>query len=118
MSEMPPPSGSPANSDRTIMLVLSYLGILALIPLLIKKEDREIQWHAKNGLAIAIAYIIIIIVWTFGSTFLPSTVGCALSFVGCGLWIGYIVLIIFAIMKAMKGEKLRVPGISDFADKM
>ena len=45
---MPAPS-----SDRTIMLVLSYLGILALIPLLMKKDDPEVQWHAKNGLALA-----------------------------------------------------------------
>ena len=64
MSEIPPPpgggytpppapaGGAPASSDRTMMVALSYLWILALIPLLMKKEDKEVQWHAKNGLAI------------------------------------------------------------------
>ena len=48
----PPPSspaGGPQSSERTIFLVLSYLGILCLIPLLAKKDDPEVQWHAKNG---------------------------------------------------------------------
>lgn len=100
------------------MLVLAYLGILALIPLLTKKDDREVQWHAKNGLALFVAYIVIIIVWSIVNNFLPAGLGCALSFVSCGLWLGYLVLIIFAIMKAVRGERLTVPGISDFADKM
>ena len=46
------------------MLVLSYIGLLALIPLLVKKDDREVQWHAKNGLAIFVAHIIIIILYS------------------------------------------------------
>src|SRR5207237_342824 len=50
----PPPAGggTAPGSDRTLMVVLSYLWILALIPLLTKKDDKEVQWHAKNGLCI------------------------------------------------------------------
>ena len=100
------------------MLVLSYLGLLALIPLIVKKDDREVQWHAKNGLAIFVAYIVIIILWSIINNFLPASLGCALSFVGCGLWLGYLAVIIMAILKATKGDRLRIPAISDFADKM
>lgn len=118
----PPPSapgGAPgANSDRTIMLVLSYLGILALIPLLTKKDDSEVQWHAKNGLAIFVAWIACWVVFFILGMVLPSAVNCALSFVQCGLGIGFLVIIIMAIMKAVNGERFRLPVISDFADKM
>jgi uncharacterized membrane protein len=100
------------------MLVLSYIGLLALVPLLVKKDDRDVQWHAKNGLAIFLAYIIVVIGWSILQYFLPDTLSCALSFVSCGLWIAYLVVIILGIMKALKGERFRVPGISDFADKM
>src|SRR5512140_205300 len=114
----PPPGGGAApNSDRTVMLVLSYLGILALIPLIIKKDDREVQWHAKNGLVLTVAYIVVVILWAIVQHFMPSAVGCALSFVGCALWVGYIALMVFGIMKALKGDRLIVPGLSDFADK-
>lgn len=114
----PPPSGGPANSDRTIMLVLSYLGILALIPLLTKKDDPDVQWHAKNGLAIFVAWVVIAIVWAILQAFLPDTLGCALSFVSCGISIAGLAIVIIAIMKAVKGDRLRLPVISDFADKM
>ena len=50
----PPPEAPPAapsggdgvSENRTIMVVLSYLWILALIPLLVEKDDQEVQWHA------------------------------------------------------------------------
>ena len=55
----PPPSGggyTPAppagGGDRTLWLILSYLGILSLIPWLAKKDDAEVQWHAENGVAL------------------------------------------------------------------
>lgn len=120
--QYPPPGGQyppppPTNSDRTLMLVLSYLGLLALIPLLVKRDDREVQWHAKNGLFLFVAYIVVVIAWEIVRHFLPSALGCGLGFVGCILWIGYIVLIILAIMKATKGERMRFPVISDLADK-
>ena len=114
----PPPPSGPASSDRTIMIVLSYLGILALIPLFVKKDDREVQWHARNGLALFVAYFILIILWAVVQHFMPAGVGCGLSFVSCVLWLGYLALCIMGIMKGLKGERLRFPVISDFADKM
>jgi hypothetical protein len=40
------------SSNRTIMIVLSYLWILAIVPLLVEKEDKEVQWHAKHGIVL------------------------------------------------------------------
>lgn len=99
------------------MIVLSYLGILALIPLIMKKDDKEIQWHAKNGLVLCVAYIIVTVLWSLVSNFLPATLGCALGFVSCGIGIAYLAVIIMAILKGVKGERFRVPMLSDFADK-
>lgn len=113
----PGPTGTPgANSDRTIMLVLSYLGILALIPLITKKEDAEVQWHAKNGLAIFVAEIVItIVLWIIGQV---PYIGCMTSIISCILPLAFIALAIFCIMKAINGERLRIPVITEFAEKM
>lgn len=133
MSDMPPtggsytpppppppaaPGGAPgANSDRTIMLVLAYLGILALIPLLTKKDDSEVQWHAKNGLALFVVYIAAAIVLWSIDYFVP-VIGCFFTFAHCALWIGYLALIVMSIMKAVKSERFRIPVVTDFAEKM
>lgn len=112
----PPPSPPASDSNRTLMLVLSYLGILGLIPLLMEKEDREVQWHAKHGLVLFGALIALQILVMFVGSVAP-TVGCILSLGLTILWLGYVVVVILCITKALKGERFRVPGLSDFADK-
>ncbi|HEU4520520.1 MAG TPA: DUF4870 domain-containing protein [Thermoanaerobaculia bacterium] len=115
----PPPPGGPAGgSDRTLMVVLSYLWILALIPLLTKKEDREVQWHAKNGLAILVAEIAVWILFTVLSMVMGDMLGCGLSMISCVVWIAFLVLRILCIVKGVNGQRFRVPFVSDFADKM
>src|SRR5437870_11729527 len=94
----PPPAGTKPSSDRQIFLVLSYLGILALIPLLTKKDDPEVQWHAKNGLALTVGEIVLYIVLWFVARFLPF--GWIIGCVSCFLPIIFIVLAIILIMKA------------------
>lgn len=100
------------------MLVLSYLGLLALIPLLTKKEDREIQWHAKHGLVLFGAFVAAWILFQIVSYVLPSEISCLL---GCLPWLliwgAYIAVCILCITKAVKGERFLIPGLSDFADK-
>lgn len=115
----PPPAGG--SSDRTLMLALSYIYFLGIVPLLAKKDDREVKWHAINGLLLFAAYVVLSIVWWIISDFVLTGAGCglgiALSFVSCAISIGYIVVFIMAIMKAIRGERMRFPVISDFADK-
>ena len=115
----PPPSGgAPQSSDRTMMIVLSYLGLLALVPLLTKKEDREIQWHAKHGLVLFAAFVVAAVLFNVLSAVLPAEISCLF---GCIPWLiiwgGYMVVIILCISKALKGERFLVPGLSDFANK-
>src|SRR5436305_15235149 len=52
-----PPSGESPN--RKVMVILAYLWLLALIPFLVEKNDREVQWHAKNGLVLTAAEFIV-----------------------------------------------------------
>lgn len=101
------------------MVVLSYLWILALIPLLTKKEDREVQWHAKNGLAILVAEVAVWLLFFVIGMFMPSDMlGCGLATIQCVVWIAFLVVRIIAIVKGVSGQRFRLPLVSDFADKM
>ncbi len=108
----PPPPAVPAGSNRSLMLVLSYLGILALIPLLTEKNDREVQWHAKHGLVFLVAYMVL----TLGLFFASLVVGF-IGMLQIPLWLGYLVLIILGITNALAGKRFVIPGLSDFADR-
>lgn len=116
----PPPTGgaAPGGSDRTLMVVLSYLWILALIPLLTKKDDREVQWHAKNGLGILIGEIVVWLVITVIGYVVPNTVGCGISMISCAVWIAFLVVRIMAIVKGVAGQRFTVPVLTDLGQKI
>ncbi len=107
----PPPSGA-VSPNRGLMLVLAYLPPLSIIPLVVEKDDRDVQWHAKHGLVLFVAEIILAILVTIITTFVP--------FVGCVLWLIWpllLVLHIVMIVKAVNGQRLLIPGISEYADR-
>jgi uncharacterized membrane protein len=120
----PPAGGAAPGSDRTVMIVLSYLSLLCLIPLLTKKDDSEVQWHAKNGLCFVVFDIVVWIVLaivTRVAAHIPIF-GCGiatvLSVLWCVVWIGILVIHVVAIIKGVNGQRFRLPVVSDFADKM
>ncbi len=116
----PPPAGGPVSPNRSIMLVLSYLWILALVPLLVEKEDREVQWHAKHGLVLFGAELAVAILLTILGV-VVDTVSCAM---GCfttsvSLVFSLVVLVVhvMCIVKALNGQRFLIPYVSPYADR-
>jgi uncharacterized membrane protein len=100
------------------MVVLSYLGLLALIPYLTKKDDAEIHWHAKNGVGLLIVDVVAwVVLLVIGMVVGDSLLGCGLWAVNCVVWIGILVLHIYCIIQAVGGKRPRIPVITDFAEK-
>ena len=116
--ESPPPSppSQQESANRTVMLILSYLGILALVPLLVEKDDPEVQWHAKQGLVLLGSWIVIFIALAMLSSFpfIGMFLGVAVAPL---LWLVILVVHIVAMIKALEGKRLIIPVISDYADK-
>lgn len=118
----PPPqaggSGMSPSSDRTLMIVLSYLGLLALIPYLTKKDDPEIHWHAKNGVGLLILDVVVwVLLFVVGMVISNAAIGCGLGAVNCVVWIGLLALHIYCIIQAVGGKRPRIPVVTDFAEK-
>jgi uncharacterized membrane protein len=118
----PPPSGGTVSPNRSVMIVLSYLGVLALVPLLTEKDDREVQWHAKNGLVLAVAEIVLWIGLHFVLRIVAHLTlgfgGCLLLLVYPVLGLGILALHVMCIMKGVNGQRLVIPVLSDFANKL
>jgi len=97
------------------MLVLSYLGVLALIPYLVSKND-DVRWHAKQGLTLAAAFILAHLASGVLS-FLPLIGGMLSALYWPVVSLGGFCLIVVCIMKALHGERWRIPVIADLTDK-
>jgi uncharacterized membrane protein len=102
------------------MIVLAYLWPLAIVPLVVEKEDSEVQWHAKHGLVMMIAELIVLL----GFAMLTSLISIATFGVGCVLgifvvfiWIAIVAVHAIAIVKGINGTRLIVPGVSEYANR-
>jgi len=111
------PGTSAPSSNRNVMIVLSYLWLLALVPLLTEKEDREVQWHAKHGIVLMVAELVLWVAVTMVNIVTGLFVGCLIGFLSLFLWVAIVVLHIMCIVKGINGQRLIIPGLSDFANK-
>ena len=107
----PPPPGPPATRNMP-MLVLSYLGLLALIPLVVVKDDREVQWHAKHGLVLTVAFVAL----SLAASIMTFIAGL-FFFLNPVVYLGYLVVTVLAMLKALNGQRLVIPGVSEYADR-
>jgi len=101
---------TPAGTDKDVeenklMAALSYLGILVLVPLLVKKDSKFCQFHAKQGLVFLIAFFV---GWIL--LFIPV--------IGWLLWIAIWILDIVALVQALMGKYWEVPVVSQLAKKI
>jgi len=108
--------GSTPSSNRNVMIVLSYMWLLALVPLLTEKDDKEVQWHAKHGLVLMVFELLLWIVISIALGPL-GIFGCLVGLFTPLLALAQLVLHIMCIVKGINGQRLIVPGISDFANK-
>jgi len=120
----PPPQETPpteiVSDNRSIMIVLSYFGLLALIPLLVDKDDKEVQWHAKHGLVLAVVEVAVMI----GLMVIGGVLGAISGGLGCIfglLWPVFMLVIlvvhVLCIVKGLNGQRFLIPGISEYADR-
>lgn len=116
MADVAPGPAAP-SSNRNVMIVLSYLWLLALVPLLTEKEDKEVQWHAKHGIVLMVAELVLWVVITMVNIATGLFIGCLIGFLSLFLWVAIVILHIMCIVKGINGQRLIIPGVSQYADK-
>ncbi|MFN2386209.1 MAG: hypothetical protein ABR576_07990 [Thermoanaerobaculia bacterium] len=108
---MSSPSPSPR---RTAFLVLAYVPLAGVVPLLFEKTDREIRWHARNGLILFAAVAGIALAATLLGIVVPALT-CAYGILMFFVLVVYAIVGMLAIVKALQGQRLIVPGLSRYA---
>lgn len=122
--------------DGNVAAALGYpIGIIAIISLIIEKENRFVRFHAMQSILLHVAWIVVAIVLMF-LFFILAIFGIAASAAGgeaggavggifsmlIGLiWMvviaAYIGGLIYAAVKAYGGNKFMLPVVGAMADK-
>ncbi len=99
--------------DNKILAAISYLGILVLIPLLVKKDSKFVMEHARQGLALFIAEVILWLVdLIFGWIPVLGTIVTILVDI-CFVVLGIVSII--GLIYALMGKCWKIPVVYDFA---
>ncbi len=105
-------SETSANSptpEEKLYAAIGYLGILCVVPLILKRSNKFCQHHGKQGLIVLVAWIILWvgniipilgqIVWILGSLFL-------------------FVLILLGMINSFHGKMWEMPILGKYAKKI
>jgi uncharacterized membrane protein len=94
--------------EEKVFAILSYMQLLVIIPLVLKKDNDFVHFHTKQGLVLLLAWL----------------VGMALGMLDFLVWPS-IVLMLFlvgvpvaAIVQVLKGKKWEIPVVSGIADRL
>lgn len=94
--------------ENKAVAMLSYLWILFLIPLFLKQDSKFCMYHAKQGLVLFIAWLVVALI-----SIVPF-LGWLLGFIGAVI---LLVLTIMGIIKSLNGEYWEMPWLGKYAKK-
>jgi uncharacterized membrane protein len=111
-----------SDEDR-ILLVFAYLGPLAVVSLVASRKEF-VKWHAKQGLLLAFAAAALYVLLKAIHLLLQQG-PLLIRFLGELFWtlvaltsLGLGVLVLLCVVRALEGERFKVPLLGDLADQL
>lgn len=92
-------------SEDKLMAALSYLGVLVLVPLVMRPADQAIRFHAKQGLVIFLGEIVAVLA------------GIWLTAVGNVLFALMLIASVLGLISALQGKQWKIPGVGHVAER-
>jgi|SRR3954463_13961551 len=120
--------------DGNVAAALGYpIGIIAIISLVMEKENRFVRFHAMQSLIVHVAFIVVaIVVWILGVILVIAGIaasaatnsgalgGLASMLFGL-IWlcviVAYIAGLVLAAVKAYQGSEFKLPIFGNMAEK-
>ncbi|MFC1479846.1 DUF4870 domain-containing protein [Candidatus Omnitrophota bacterium] len=97
------------KTQENVYAILSYLWVLCLIPILMKKEDEFVRFHARQGLML---FIVEVGIGIIGIIPMLGQVIYLLGMLICGL------LSLIGIVQVLMGNKWKMPVVGEWAEKI
>ncbi len=109
--ETPPPTNQPPllnpapDETEKLLSAIGYLGLLCVLPLVLRRESKFCQHHGKQALVLAIfdlgLRLTVFLGWLYGLVTL--------------LYYG---LIVYCMIRVFRGSYFRLPVVADMADSL
>ena len=108
------------DQDR-ILVVFAYLGPLALVSLLASRREF-VKWHAKQGLVLSATLVVVYPVLKFVHFLLDRWLWAVFGeLFWIAVWmtvVGIVVTMLVCVIRALEGERFRLPMLGEVADRL
>ena len=94
--------------EGKLFAIIAYMGILCIVTLVLKKENKFALFHGKQGL-------VILILWVGGAVL------SLVPFLGGLIWMAWVLLGLVSlagILQALMGNFWKIPVIGEMAEKI
>ena len=119
-SDESPIAAEELDEEDKVMLVFSYLWVLALVPFMVTRREY-VRWHAKQGLMLCgvacLVFLGVIFVGAILAT-LTKVFAWLFAFALINLGFLYMALAIVCMIKAMRGERWAIPFLGDLVERI
>lgn len=97
------------KGDDNLIAAVSYLWILSIVILIVKKDSDYVTFHARQGVVLFGISVVISII----SFIIPL-----LFFVTWILQLGIFIAVVIGFIKALGGERYKLPVVGGLAEKV
>ena len=119
-AEEAPVTPEELNEEDKVMLIFSYLWVLAIVPFLVTRREY-VRWHAKQGLILCgvacVFFLGVIFVGAVLAT-LSRVLAWLFAFGLINLVLLYLAIALVCVIKAMRGERWAIPFLGDLVEKI
>ncbi len=103
------------STDEKILSAIGYLGFLAILPLLLKKDSKYCDFHGKQALVLAIFFFLFRYLGILRD--IPG-IGGLIKFMLGTVMLFELVVIIIAMIQAYRGKYWKIPLIYGMSQKL
>jgi uncharacterized membrane protein len=98
------------ENNKTLIAAISYLPFVGLVLLFVYNKDKFVTFHAKNGTALTLLWII--------TSIIGSIPVIGFGFIAWALGILCIVIFVYGIILALQEKQTKIPAITDLGKKI
>lgn len=117
-----PGLGNNAHTENKVFAALSYISVLFVIPLVVKGDDEFIKYHAKQGMVLfgaeLIIWFVLFLLESLLTAISPLTGFGLLTWLGGLFWIVFLVISLMGVYYAWMGKRWKMFLLGGIAAKI
>ncbi len=110
------------SGEDKVFAALSYISVMFIIPLILRHDQDEVYFHARQGMVLfgaeVVVWFVLFMLESFVVALMPTTSFGLVSVLGAAAWILFVALSMIGIYFIFRNKKWEMPILGKIAKKI